>query len=133
MEQVRNGGQMRIIDPAMPTKAPSAPNRLRIMLMGLVLALGLSVGGVMFLEYRDQSFHGVEDLRQFTKVPILVRIPLIQTKGERRKAMARVSLQATASVVSLVLIIGAFHYMASENEQLVWMLSENKQPQPQAR
>jgi hypothetical protein len=75
----------------------------------------------------------VEDLRQCTKVPILVRFPLIQTKGERRKAMARVSLQATASVVSLVLIIGAFHYMASENEQLVWMLSENKQPQPQAR
>jgi polysaccharide biosynthesis transport protein len=129
MEQAKDGGQMRIIDPAMPSKSPSAPNPLRLMLMGVVLALGLSGGGMMLAEYRDQSFHDTEDLRAFTKVPILVRIPLIETDGERRKKFTRLSLQATASLVTLVLIAGAFHYLGSDNEQLVWMLSETK-PQP---
>lgn len=133
MEQARNGGQMRIIDPAMPSMAPSAPNQLRLLLMGLVLALALSVGGVMLVEYRDQSFHDPEDLRAFTKVPVLARIPLIQTKSEKRKQLTRLSLQATASLVSLVVVAGLFHYLASDNEQLVWMLSENKPPQAQPR
>ncbi len=133
MERAKGGGDMRIIDPAMPTTAPSAPNRLRVMLMGLVLAMGLAVGGMMLAEYRDKSFHDVEELRTFTKVPILVRIPLIQTKAERRKTMARWSLQATVSAISVVLVVGLFHYMASDNEQLVLMLSESKQPPAQGR
>lgn len=132
MERARNGGQMRIIDPAMPAKAPAAPNRLRLMLVGLVLSAGAAIGGMMLAEYRDKSFHDVDDLRAFTRVPILVRIPKIETPGERRKYIAMFGLRTTASIVSLVAIISLFSYMASENEQLVWMLSENK-PQTPAR
>lgn len=134
MEHARNGGQLRIIDPAMPANAPVAPNRLRLLLMALVLSVGAAVGAVLLVEYRDKSFHDIDDLRAFTRVPILVRIPLIQTKGERRRSVARVGLTSAASVISLVLISGAFYYMASDNEPLVWMLSENKPPaQSQAR
>jgi hypothetical protein len=97
-----------------------------LLLVGLVLSMGMAVGGVMLAEYRDKSFHDVDSLRAFTRVPILVRIPLIETKGERMKKVARMSLRTTASVASLVLIIGVFYYLASENEQLVWMLSETK-------
>lgn len=132
MEQARHSGQMRIIDPAMPSNTPSAPNRLRLLLMGLALSLGLAAGGVMLAEYRDKSFHDVEELRAFTRVPILVRIPLIETTGERRKKVALVGLRTAASLVSLMAIVGASSYLASDNEQLVWMLSESK-PQSQAR
>jgi len=126
LEDSRHGGQLRVIDPAMPANAPSAPNRLKLLLMGLVLSFGMAVGGVMLAEYRDKSFHDVDSLRNFTRVPILVRIPLIETKAERMKKVARMSLRTTASVASLVLIVGVFYYLASENEQLVWMLSESK-------
>ncbi len=132
MERARNGGQMRIIDPAVPARAPAAPNRLRLMLVGLVLSMGAAIGGMMLAEYRDKSFHDVDDLRAFTRVPILVRIPKIETPGERRKHIAMFGLRATASIVSLAAIVGLFSYMASENEQLVWMLSETK-PQTPAR
>lgn len=126
MEQTRHGGQLRIIDPAMPANAPAAPNRVRLMLVGLVLSIGMAIGGVMLAEYRDRSFHDVDSLRAFTRVPILVRIPMIETKADRARKVARVSLRTTASIASLVLIIGVFSYLASENEQLVWMLSETK-------
>lgn len=133
MEQTRHDGQMRIIDPAMPAKAPVAPNRLRLMLMGLALSLGTAIGGMMLMEYRDKSFHDVEDLRLFTRVPILARIPLIETKDERRKKVAMVGVRTAASLVTLALVVGAGLYMAEDNEQLVWMLSETKPAQPQSR
>jgi hypothetical protein len=81
---------------------------------------------MMLAEYRDKSFHDVDELRAFTKVPILVRIPVIATKQERRKKVALAGLRAAASVASLVVIVGASYYLASENEPLVLMLSESK-------
>jgi polysaccharide biosynthesis transport protein len=129
-EQTKYGGQMQIVDPAMPAKAPAAPNRLKLILGGLVLSLGLALGGVMWRERHDKSFHDVDGLRAFTRVPILVRIPAIVTKWERRKNYARTTLRATASAVSLVLVVGASCYFGWDNESLVWKLSESK-PQPQ--
>jgi polysaccharide chain length determinant protein (PEP-CTERM system associated) len=134
MEQAKNGGQLRVIDPAMPSKAPAAPNRLKLMLGGLVWAFAMAVGGVLLIERRDQSFHDIESLRSYTKVPVLVRIPMIETKGERARKLARFGVQASASMITLVLVVGAFYYLASDNEQLVWMLSDSKaQPQQQSR
>ncbi|HKE62056.1 MAG TPA: GNVR domain-containing protein [Nitrospira sp.] len=130
MEQAKHVGQMRIVDPAMPSKAPTAPNRLKLMLGALALSFGLSIGAMMLAEQRDQSFHDVESLRAFTKVPVLVRIPEIVTKADRMRSYRRVMFRMVASVISLVLIVGVFSYMAWDNEQLVWTLSESRSPQP---
>src|SRR5262245_4725436 len=122
MEQAKHVGQMRIVDPAMPSRAPVAPSRLKLMLGALALAIGLAIGGIMLAEHRDQSFHDVESLRSFTKVPILVRVPAIVTKADRLRGYRRSTMRAIASIISLVVIIGAFSYLAWDNEQLVWML-----------
>jgi hypothetical protein len=129
MEQAKQGGQMRIVDPAMPSKAPVAPNRLKLILGALTLSCGLAVGGMLLAEQRDRSFHDVESLRAYTKVPILVRIPEIVTKADRIRAYRRFTFKAAASAIGLVLIVGLFSYLAWDNDQLVWMLSENKPPQ----
>jgi polysaccharide biosynthesis transport protein len=129
MEQAKQGGQMRIIDPAMPSKAPVAPNRLKLMLGALTLACGFAVGSMLLAEQRDRSFHDVESLRAYTKVPILVRVPDIVTKADRMRAYRRFTFKAAASVIGLVLIVGMFSYIAWDNDQLVWMLSETKPAQ----
>ena len=84
----------------------------------------------MLAEQRDQSFHDVESLRAFTKVPVLVRIPEIVTKADRLRNYQRVMFRTAASVISIVLIVGVFSYMAWDNEQLVWTLSESRPQQP---
>jgi hypothetical protein len=84
---------------------------------------------MMMAEHRDQSFHDVESLRAFTKVPILVRVPAIVTKADRLRNYRRSTMRAFASVIGLVFIIGAFAYLAHDNEQLVWMFSEGRAPQ----
>ncbi|MDF2459804.1 MAG: putative Lipopolysaccharide biosynthesis protein [Nitrospira sp.] len=129
MEQAKHVGQMRIVDPAMPSKAPVAPNRLKLILGALTLSFSLAAGCMILAEQRDQSFHDVESLRAFTKVPILVRIPEIVTKGDRIRAYRRFTFKAVASMIGLVLIVGVFSYIAWDNDQLVWMLSETKPAQ----
>lgn len=129
MEQAKHVGQMRIVDPAMPSKAPVAPNRLKLILGALTLSLGLAAGCMILAEQRDRSFHDVESLREFTKVPILVRIPEIVTKADRIRAYRRFTFKAAASMIGLVLIVGVFSYIAWDNDQLVWMLSESKPTQ----
>jgi hypothetical protein len=106
---------------------------LKLILGGLVLSLGLAVAGVMWTEHRDTSFHNVESLRAFTRVPVLVRIPAIVTASERQRKYARATLRTAASAVSLVLIVGIFYYLAWENEQWVLMFSESKPQAQQTR
>jgi polysaccharide biosynthesis transport protein len=132
-KEQKQSGQMQIVDPAMPAKSPAAPNRLKLMLGGLLLSLGFALGGVMWVERRDKTFHDVDSLRSFTRVPILVRIPAIVTTWERRKNYARATLRVAASAVSLVVIVGASYYFGWDNESLVWKLSENKPQQQQSR
>ena len=129
MEQAKHVGQMRIVDPAMPSRAPVAPSRPKLMLGALALAIALAIGGMMMAEHRDQSFHDVESLRSFTKVPILVRVPAIVTKADRLRNYRRSTMRAITSIISLVFIVGAFSYLAWDNEQLVWTLSEGRTPQ----
>ncbi|HEU4685893.1 MAG TPA: GNVR domain-containing protein [Nitrospira sp.] len=126
MEQAKHSGQLRIVDPAVPSKFPAAPNRLKLILASLVLSFGLAAGGMLLAEHRDRSFHDVESLRGFTRVPLLVRVPAIVTKADRVRTYRRLTLGTGASAVGLVAIMGLCSYWAWDNEPLVWMLSENK-------
>src|SRR5262249_31158940 len=78
MEQRQKGEQFRILDPAVPPREPVA-RRLRLLLTGLVLSLGLAAGAVVLAEQLDTSFHTVDEVRRFTEVPVLASIPLIVT------------------------------------------------------
>ena len=42
MEQRQKGEQFRILDPAVPSQIPAAPNRLKLLIVSLVLSLGLA-------------------------------------------------------------------------------------------
>ena len=67
MEQRQKGEQFRIFDPAIASEQPAAPNRIRLISMGLLLSLGLAAGAVVLAEQLDTSFHKVDDLRAFSQ------------------------------------------------------------------
>jgi len=117
IETDRQGERFRVLESAIPPEGPSAPNRMRLMLMGLLLAVAAAVAAVLAVEQFDTSFHSVDELRDFTGVPVLVSIPPIgsaPTKQRLRMAFA------TASAVAAIAVIATFSaYYASGNEQLV--------------
>ncbi len=123
MEQRQKGEQFRVLDSAIPAKAATAPNRPKLMLMSLLLSIGLAIGVAVLVDRSDTSFYTVDDLRAFTKVPVLVNVPRIVTPADARSRRRRTQLAVTVTVLGLAVLFGAGHFIARGNERLVWLLS----------
>ncbi len=125
MEHRQKGEQFRLLDPAIPSQAPAAPNRRRLLLVGTMLSLAVAAGAAVLAERLDTSFHTVDDLRAFTRVGVLASIPRIAAASESRRRRRRAVLAVAGAAVGLALIAGASYYVAHGNDDLVWMLVRN--------
>jgi polysaccharide chain length determinant protein (PEP-CTERM system associated) len=123
MTQVRQGEQFRVLDPAAPSRVPTAPNRTQLLLIGSFLCLALTAGMVVLAEQRDTSFHTVDDLRGFTSVPVLISIPKIVTRTDVLRRRARVSLGALALTLAMALLVAGTWSFTHKNEELVRLLA----------
>jgi len=126
MERGKKGDQVRLLDTAIPSTRPAAPDRLRVIFIGLILSIGLAGGTVGLIENRDTSFHSVNELRTFAKVPVLVRIPRIVTETDTSRHRRQFYLGAATALLGLVILVGATNYVAHGNEQLVWMFDTSR-------
>ena len=117
VETDRQGERFRVLESAIPPDGPSAPNRMRLMIMGLLLAFAAAVAAVLAAEQFDTSFHSVDELREFTAVPVLVAIPPIGSMPARQRM--RLAFAAFSAVAAIALIATFSAYYASGNEQLV--------------
>ena len=123
MEHRQKGEQFRILDPAIPPEAPTAPDRWRLILVGLALSLAVAGGVVAATEQLDTSFHTVEEIRAFSRVPVLVSIPRIVTDSDARRELRRSWLTAAASILGIVLIVSASYWVARGNQGLLALVS----------
>ena len=126
MEHRQKGEQFRILDPAVPPEGPAAPDRWRLMLFGLALSLALAGGAIIAAEHLDTSFHTIEEMRAFSRVPVLVSIPSIVTASDAKRRLWRSSLAAAASILAMFLIVGASYWIARGNQGLAALVSSNQ-------
>lgn len=120
MESENHGERFRVLESAVAPLGPSAPNRPRLLVMGLLLAVLLTGVAVLAIEQLDTSFHSVSDVRAFTNVPVLVTIPRIGPAPAG--AWVRTAVATTSVVVMLAGIVALSAYLASTNDQIVRML-----------
>jgi polysaccharide chain length determinant protein (PEP-CTERM system associated) len=108
LERRQIGEQLRMVDqPRLPEK-PVSPNRPMIELVGAAVGLGIGLGLVAFLEYRDNSFRKDEEVVRILAVPGVALIPLMLSSAERAAARRRAILIAGATaVVFLAAVAGA--------------------------
>jgi len=125
LEQGRQVEQFRILDPALPAHDPAAPNRVRLLGLGLLLAIGLAVGVVIGAEKIDTSFHTIDELRAFAAVPTLAVVPLLASSA-RARARRRFALAAVSAIVGLSLAVAGARYVAHGNEQLVRLMERSR-------
>ena len=125
MEQRQKGEQFRVLDPAVPSLIPAAPNRLKLLAVSLVLSLGLAGGALMLAEMLDTSFHSTDELRHFTNVPVLVSVPRIVTEADRKRQQQRFRLAAAGAMLGLIVIAAGSIFIGHGNEQLVQILAKD--------
>jgi uncharacterized protein involved in exopolysaccharide biosynthesis len=119
LEQRQKAERFRLLESAAFPTAPAAPKRKMLLLMGLMGGLGAAVGGVLLREILDPSFHRVDDLKAFVKVPVLVSIPRLMTEADQWRQRRRQYLGMVALAVSLIVLVGVSYWIASGNESLV--------------
>ena len=123
MEQRQKGEQFKVLDPAIASLKPAAPNRLKFLFMAVVGSIGLAFGAVLMAEQLDTSFHDLDDLRSFSNVPVLASIPRIVTRGELRRQRWRMRLGVSAAVAGLAVIVGLAYFVAHGNEHLIMLMT----------
>lgn len=128
MEQGQRGEQFRVLDYAVPARSPMAPNRARLAVTGLMLSMGLAVGAVVLAETVDSSFHTPDEVRGFTRVPLLASIPRITTERDAVRRQWRRRLVGALAIVATALIAAAVYVVVHHNDQLVRLLSPTIAP-----
>jgi hypothetical protein len=123
LEQRQKGERFRIIEPASMPERPAGPNRLRLLLAGLVLGLGASAIAVVIAEQADTSYRTVEEVRSSVPVPVLSTIPRIATDRDRRRMLRQRRLAAAAVAVGLFLVVGSSFIVGYRNDTLVSLLT----------
>jgi polysaccharide chain length determinant protein (PEP-CTERM system associated) len=102
LEQTQKGEQFRIQDHAHLPSSPYKPDLRKILSVGLMLALGTGFGLALLREYFDPSFWSRREVESMLEFPVLVSIPLIQTKRERELKMVK-----TAAAVCILLAMSS--------------------------
>jgi polysaccharide chain length determinant protein (PEP-CTERM system associated) len=130
LEQRQKGEHFRIMDPAVVPDKAAGPNRIRLLLIGLVLAIGASAAAVVLAENVDTSFRRVDEVRSRLPVPILSTIPRITTEGDVRRLSRQRRLATAAVAFGLLVVVGGTYAIAHGNHELVGLLTPDPTASP---
>ena len=129
LEQRQKGETFRVIAPATLPERPAGPNRIRLLLVGVALALGAAGVAVILAEQVDTSYRRAEEVRATAGVPVLSTIPRIVTEADRLSALRHRRLAVVAVTAGLMLVVGTSFVVAHNNQSLVSVLT----PDPTAK
>jgi protein tyrosine kinase modulator len=103
LEKHQEGEQFRILDPASLPEKPNEPSRAEIILIGWGAGLVLGLGLTVLRELTDKTLRNEKDVTESTELPVLVRIPVLQTPREtaRRQRYRRLEL-AVVTVLAVI-------------------------------
>jgi len=108
MEEAQQGERFTIIDPAQLPEKPFKPNRIAIIVIGFVLALGAGVGIAAVKEATDSSVKSEEILNSITGVPVFSTISMIETEQElatkKKKRLIWIASAIAAVILALIII-----------------------------
>ncbi len=114
LEKRQQGEQFRIIDPPNLPLKPSEPNRLEIITIGWVLGLCIGLGLTAMKEMTDEAIHNERALVESVPIPVLVHVPVLNSRRERvRMHLARLTeAAATVFLLAVSVVMGIYTYLA---------------------
>jgi protein tyrosine kinase modulator len=111
LENDRKGERFSVIEPPLAPEKPESPNRPAIMAIGVILALGLTLGIITVLEMLDTSVRGRQDIVNLLATPPLAVLPWIETNDDRRKRTRRTRYAWAGAAASVLLSASVIHFL----------------------
>ena len=121
-ETMDNGEEFRILDAAVVPTQPVGPNQMHLVGLAALLALLVAFGTAVIADRLDTSFHGVDDLRAFTRVPVLTSIPPIRTTRDNWSSRGKFGAVAAVSVVVLAGVAFQAFLLGHHSEEIARLL-----------
>jgi len=78
--QETNSKKTQLVEPALVPASPVGPNRLRTIMIGLLLSLAAGIGLALFLEFLNNTIKSVEDVTSYLGLPALAIVPALNKK-----------------------------------------------------
>jgi hypothetical protein len=104
-ESAQGGERFALVHASSVPGMPVYPNRIGLILMGLVFGAALAGIAVAIAETSDHRIRMVSDLHLPDNVPLLAAIPFISNAADRRSRRAR--LRSLVGVYSVALAVMA--------------------------
>lgn len=111
LEEERAAERLTLIDPPMLPESPVSPNRILILGLGIVLSMAAGGGAVAAREMLDSTVHGVYQLKNFTKLPVLISIPYYATKQEQKKRTYQRKVLVLIGVLLIIAMVTLCHFV----------------------
>ncbi len=126
LEQDRKGERFTLIDPAQRPVDPVSPNRIALLLVGLVLSVFGSLAAAALLELMDSGVRGEKALTEVLGgvAPISV-IPYIENETDadsQLKLKTRIKLTLVIGAIILLILIHVFY----KPLDVIWFILLNK-------
>jgi uncharacterized protein involved in exopolysaccharide biosynthesis len=104
LETQQRGERFTMIRTPNLPNAPFSPNRLGIILLGIVLGVGIAVGLVALVESADPTVRSARDLRELTELPAIGAVPFMQNSADRRRHILVGGWGLAAFVIALIIV-----------------------------
>ncbi len=114
MEEQQLGENFQIVEPAFLPEKSSKPNRIVIILLGVILGAGFSVGLAGLREISDRNIHDLRSVEELTNLPVLSVIPRMLTKEEVRAAGRKKAYVVVCVVAGILISVAAFHFFVMD-------------------
>jgi uncharacterized protein involved in exopolysaccharide biosynthesis len=93
--------EFRLVQAPMMPAMPSKPERLAILLIGLVASVLLGLGVTVLAEALDPKVRGARDVRDLLSVSPLVAIPTIRNSRSKRRSAWRFAMATAGALVGV--------------------------------
>jgi len=111
LQEDRMAERFNLVGPATLPVEPYKPNRLAIVLLGLVLAVGSGTGFGSFSEYMDHSVHTADELAEIAGHKVLTIIPYWETSHEVTRKRRRIWVLVGSSVAIAAVALVALNFL----------------------
>lgn len=123
LEQENKAERFSLLEPPLMPDTPIKPDRIKIMLIGLFVALGGSGGVVFLLEGMNQRIRGADALALLMRQRPLVSIPYITTQHEVARRGRRIWMAVIAAALAILVSAVLVHFLYMPLDILVLKLA----------
>jgi capsular polysaccharide biosynthesis protein len=104
METQERGEKFTLLNRPKEPKVPYFPNRLGIILLGIVLGCAVAFGAAALVDSSDPTVRGIDDLQAIMEVQAVGTVPFLYRPNDLRQRKFRRVLTAAAYTAASVLV-----------------------------